>query len=520
MEKINYRFLNYKRYNKFLDDLRDNKVREDSIVFVQDELHPCIWARGKEYVCEGPFLSTLDQIDGFVLRNGSEQLLLQILPGSTGIRLQDSRGVVIDYAYASAEALENFKSAATKGIKALQDSKANQTDLDNLASNYETLQESLRGKQKNLTAGNGIAIDENSVISVDQSILESYETIQGHTNDLKNKQDKLTAGDGIQIEDNVISTKIDTDLYILVTELPDPEEADEDKIYILEISDGENNYTYTQYRIKSGQWVPIGSATPTVDLKGYLKEEDAKDLYQPKSEDYVVKTDLAEYTPLSRTVAIEEQLPGFVVYEYLKNYQRFGDYPEKEWVERYFVKKTDLYTPEELDDIVIGPVEPIIDPDDGTVTVPTTTATIEVDSQLDETSSNPVENRVVTNALKLKANKSELLNYVTKESIKNKIGVEVLNDYATKEDLVAGLRTKQNTLTPRHGIQIINDEISSTLDVDVFIIVDDLQEITTPNTNKIYLVERQVEGQITYIEYRYINSFDITNDVKQKKKKI
>ena len=72
MEKINYRFLNYKRYNKFLDDLRDNKVREDAIVFVQDELHPCIWARGKEYVCEGPFSSTLDEIDGFVLRNGSE----------------------------------------------------------------------------------------------------------------------------------------------------------------------------------------------------------------------------------------------------------------------------------------------------------------------------------------------------------------------------------------------------------------------------------------------------------------
>ena len=51
MEKINFRFLNYKHYNKFLQDLAQDKVREDAIVFIQDKLR--IWARGKEYVCNG-----------------------------------------------------------------------------------------------------------------------------------------------------------------------------------------------------------------------------------------------------------------------------------------------------------------------------------------------------------------------------------------------------------------------------------------------------------------------------------
>ena len=58
MEKINYRFLNYKHYSKFLEDLNNNKVREDAIVFIQDNLR--IWARGKEYFCDGSATSIVD----------------------------------------------------------------------------------------------------------------------------------------------------------------------------------------------------------------------------------------------------------------------------------------------------------------------------------------------------------------------------------------------------------------------------------------------------------------------------
>ena len=54
MEQINYRFLSYKTYNKFREDLAEGKIRNDSIAFVKDKL--CIWAHGKEYVCDGPYI--------------------------------------------------------------------------------------------------------------------------------------------------------------------------------------------------------------------------------------------------------------------------------------------------------------------------------------------------------------------------------------------------------------------------------------------------------------------------------
>jgi hypothetical protein len=52
MDKINFRFLNYKHYTSFKAALDDDRISSDSIVFIQDK--PCIWARGKEYVCDGP----------------------------------------------------------------------------------------------------------------------------------------------------------------------------------------------------------------------------------------------------------------------------------------------------------------------------------------------------------------------------------------------------------------------------------------------------------------------------------
>lgn len=39
---INYRFLNYKRYNTFQNEL--DQISSDSIVFIQDKCY--IWARG------------------------------------------------------------------------------------------------------------------------------------------------------------------------------------------------------------------------------------------------------------------------------------------------------------------------------------------------------------------------------------------------------------------------------------------------------------------------------------------
>jgi hypothetical protein len=42
------RFLNYKKYDNFQQDLTNGNIPEDAIVFIQDK--GCIWARGKEYL--------------------------------------------------------------------------------------------------------------------------------------------------------------------------------------------------------------------------------------------------------------------------------------------------------------------------------------------------------------------------------------------------------------------------------------------------------------------------------------
>lgn len=59
--------------------------------------------------------------------------------------------------------------------------------MNNLSSKYNQLEETLRNKQNNLFAGNGIAIDKSNVISVDLSILGPYEKVQDHINDLNAK---------------------------------------------------------------------------------------------------------------------------------------------------------------------------------------------------------------------------------------------------------------------------------------------------------------------------------------------
>ena len=89
MEKINYRFLNYKRYSKFLEDLNNNKVREDAIVFIQDNLR--IWARGKEYVCDGPS-NTKVAGDTLTFTNGLDNTAMSIHSANGTITFTDSSG--------------------------------------------------------------------------------------------------------------------------------------------------------------------------------------------------------------------------------------------------------------------------------------------------------------------------------------------------------------------------------------------------------------------------------------------
>lgn len=64
---INRKFINFKTYNGFL--AKKNEIPNDAIVFIQDK--PCIWAHGKEYVCDGPYTANTEG-QSLKFKNGND----------------------------------------------------------------------------------------------------------------------------------------------------------------------------------------------------------------------------------------------------------------------------------------------------------------------------------------------------------------------------------------------------------------------------------------------------------------
>ena len=91
------------------------------------------------------------------------------------------------------------------------------------------------------------------------------------------KQDKLTAGVGITIsENNVISANSGTIKFQTVSELP--EIGEENVIYLLPNDDTQEQNLYDEYIYTNGAWEKIGSASFDADLTEYVKKEDIADV--------------------------------------------------------------------------------------------------------------------------------------------------------------------------------------------------------------------------------------------------
>lgn len=88
---------------------------------------------------------------------------------------------------------------------------------------------------------------------------------------LKTKQDTLTPGQNINIENNVISCTLDTNLYIVVKELPTVGKVN--KIYLVEDSESDENNSYTEYIYNNG-WEILGKYNTSINLDEYATNED------------------------------------------------------------------------------------------------------------------------------------------------------------------------------------------------------------------------------------------------------
>ena len=128
-----------------------------------------------------------------------------------------------------------------------------------------------------------------------ESSLGEYVTEDQLQEELKKKQDKLTAGTGINIsEDNIISCTLDTEIFIFVDELPPLKEAKFNKIYILRKTENEGeNQKYIEYILttvydeagfESRAWEKLGEYDLGIELEPYLKKEDAEKLYVKKTD--------------------------------------------------------------------------------------------------------------------------------------------------------------------------------------------------------------------------------------------
>ena len=128
-----------------------------------------------------------------------------------------------------------------------------------------------------------------------ESSLGEYVTEDQLQEGLKKKQDKLTAGTGINIsEDNIISCTLDTEIFIFVDELPPLKEAKFNKIYILRKTENNGeNQKYIEYILitiydeagfESRAWEKLGEYDLGIELEPYLKKEDAEKLYVKKTD--------------------------------------------------------------------------------------------------------------------------------------------------------------------------------------------------------------------------------------------
>jgi hypothetical protein len=100
-----------------------------------------------------------------------------------------------------------------------------------------------------------------------------------------------------------------------------------------------------------------------------------------------------------------------------------------------------------------------------------------------------------------KADKTKLLDYYTKTEVDSKIGTLGSNNYITGDDLATIIAQNQNVYTAGYGISIVDNKISSTLDTEAFVIVNELSDGGSPN--KIYILETIDGNNRSYSQWRW-----------------
>ena len=469
---INSRFLNYKHYNSFIRDLNDNQISKDAIVFIQDESHTCIWTHDKEYLCN---VSKSNLEEGtLVFGDGYGSNVFTIELSNNSITLTDSDGN--SYSVNIQPPVKRGKYISIGNNNTINWTLDMDDQLDSTSTNPV--------ENKAIYTALGYKADKNEVLRPE---------------DIVGKQDKLKAGRGIEIRNNTISSTLDTEVYVILTqdEFP-PENPSENKIYLVQVSNGDGTYRYIQYVYKNGQWNSTDQIIPEVTITGYLTKDDADDYYQPKGS-YIKIGDVKDYCDTYIVPTFNNYYTKQWIDEYLQLKPENDEFVTKSWCDSRYVKKTSVYTPKS------GNVESNAEGETTPIDSGTGYTNIIVDRVLSTASENPVQNKVITSALNDKVDNTTLSSYATKTYVTSKINKLHLESYVVNDTFDAALSLKQDVLTAGDGISITDNVISSTIDTNVFVIVDQLP--INPSQNKLYILQTQnQDDSYTYTQHRWNGS--------------
>lgn len=121
------------------------------------------------------------------------------------------------------------------------------------------------------------------VVGTNSADIDKLETAVDQINqELENKQDKLTAGVGITITpDGVISATNSVELYKIVLQLPQPPSKEHlNSIYLVPNSEGISGNAFIEYiciyeeNLKTYIWEEIGKIQTDIDLSGYVTKQE------------------------------------------------------------------------------------------------------------------------------------------------------------------------------------------------------------------------------------------------------
>ena len=205
------------------------------------------------------------------------------------------------------------------------------------------------------------------------------------------------------------------------------------------------------------------------NLQTYLNNSQYVNLPIRRSSDSQSNTPEQSNTGISREELFEQLGISSLVEEINKSIEtKLGSYVTLEFLIDNFVKKSDIYEDED-DDSYFG------DEDEDWNNKVTSYSPSSTDDELSLSSMNPISNKTVTMALSGKLGQEDLIEY--------------LRSYSTQMKMVAG-----------QGINIEGNVISTTLDINPFVIVESLPK-TNVNPNKVYLLNSSGN---TYIQYKYV----------------